>query len=275
MVAGHRAREPPDPIPNSEVKPRSVPGFSAVFGRAKPGKPATTYNHASLLTYKIKSLALALRKMERGDLEGLLLAIKKLKNTKIRDLVKTRIEEFKENGEKPSREIFKELCFCILTANFNAERCIKIFEELNDEFLSLSERELAEKLRILGHRYPRTRAKYIVEARRYAGSLKNVIENFKDENKLREWLVKNVRGVGYKEASHFLRNIGFINLAIIDYHIINILARHKLIEKPKTITRNRYFEIENLLRKIAEKLGLTLAELDLYLWYLETGKVLK
>ena len=220
-------------------------------------------------------MALALRKMERGDLEGLLLAIKKLKNTKIRDLVKTRIEEFKENGEKSSREIFKELCFCILTANFNAERCIRILKELNDELLSLSERELAEKLRMLGHRYPRTRAKYIVEARRYASSLKNVIENFKDENKLREWLVKNVRGVGYKEASHFLRNIGFINLAIIDYHIINILARHKLIEKPKTITRKRYFEIENLLRKIAEKLGLTLAELDLYLWYLETGKVLK
>jgi len=214
--------------------------------------------------------------MERGDLEGLLLAIKKLKNTKIRDLVKTRIEEFKENGEKSSREIFKELCFCILTANFNAERCIKILEELkNDEFLNLSERELAGKLRMLGHRYPRTRAKYIVEARRYAGSLKNVIENFKDENELREWLVKNVKGVGYKEASHFLRNIGFVNLAIIDYHIINILAKHKLIEKPKTITRNRYFEIENLLRKIAEKLGLTLAELDLYLWYLETGKVLK
>jgi len=213
--------------------------------------------------------------MGRGDLEGLLLAIKKLKNTKVRDLVKTRIEEFKENGEKSSKEIFKELCFCILTANFNAERCIKIFEELNDELLSLSECELAEKLRMLGHRYPRTRAKYIVEARRYAGSLKNVIENFKDENELREWLVKNIRGVGYKEASHFLRNVGFINLAIIDYHIINILARHKLIEKPKTITRNRYFEIENLLRKIAEKLGLTLAELDLYLWYLETGKVLK
>ena len=213
--------------------------------------------------------------MERGDLEGLLLAIKKLKNTKIRDLVKTRIEEFKENGEKSSREMFKELCFCILTANFNAERCIRILKELNDELLSLSERELAEKLRMLGYRYPRTRAKYIVEARRHAGSLKNVIENFKNENELREWLVKNVRGVGYKEASHFLRNIGFINLAIIDYHIINILARHKLIEKPKTITRKRYFEIENLLRKIAEKLGLTLAELDLYLWYLETGKVLK
>ncbi len=39
--AGQRARDPPDPIPNSEVKPRSVPGCSVVFGHANPGKLAT------------------------------------------------------------------------------------------------------------------------------------------------------------------------------------------------------------------------------------------
>ena len=38
--AGHRARDPPDPIPNSEVKLRSVPGCSMVFGHANPRKLA-------------------------------------------------------------------------------------------------------------------------------------------------------------------------------------------------------------------------------------------
>ena len=38
--AGHRARDPPDPIPNSEVKPCSVSGCSVVFGYANPGKLA-------------------------------------------------------------------------------------------------------------------------------------------------------------------------------------------------------------------------------------------
>jgi len=90
-----------------------------------------------------------------------------------------------------------------------------------------------------------------------------------------EWLVKNISGIGYKEASHFLRNIGFTNLAIVDFHILNLLARHGLIEKPKTLTRKKYLEIEEVLRAIAEKLDLNLAELDLYLWYMETGKVLK
>jgi hypothetical protein len=39
-VAGHRARDPPDPTPNSAVKPRSVSGGSVVFGHAKSGKLA-------------------------------------------------------------------------------------------------------------------------------------------------------------------------------------------------------------------------------------------
>ena len=39
--AGHRARVPPDPIPNSEVKPRSVSGCSVVFGHVNPGKLVT------------------------------------------------------------------------------------------------------------------------------------------------------------------------------------------------------------------------------------------
>ena len=38
--AGHRARVPPDPIPNSEVKPCSVSSCSAVLGHANLGKLA-------------------------------------------------------------------------------------------------------------------------------------------------------------------------------------------------------------------------------------------
>jgi len=63
--------------------------------------------------------------------------------------------------------------------------------------------------------------------------------------------------------------------AIIDFHIIDILTDYKLIKKPKTITKKKYLEIENVLKKIADKTNLSLAELDLYLWYLETGKILK
>jgi hypothetical protein len=42
--AGHRARVPPDPIPNSEVKPCSVPNCSVVFGHVNLGKLAAYSN---------------------------------------------------------------------------------------------------------------------------------------------------------------------------------------------------------------------------------------
>lgn len=92
---------------------------------------------------------------------------------------------------------------------------------------------------------------------------------------MREWLVKNIKGLGYKEASHFLRNIGFKNFAIIDFHIINLLVKYDIIKKPRTLTKIKYLEIETILRNIAKNLGVSLAELDLYLWYLETKKILK
>lgn len=201
--------------------------------------------------------------------------IEDLKKSEVKGLIDTRMGEFKEIGEGPSREIFKELCFCILTANFSAERSIKIQMEIGDGFLTLSESLLAEKLRELGHRYPEARARYIVEARRYKDSLKDIIKSFHGQNALREWLAENVKGIGYKEASHFLRNIGYTDFAILDFHIINLLARYDLIKRSKTLTIRRYLEIENLLREIASRSNLNLGELDLYLWYLETGKVLK
>jgi N-glycosylase/DNA lyase len=201
--------------------------------------------------------------------------IEKLKDSEIKKIIDDRIKEFKNNGSKLSSQIFKELCFCLLTANFNAERSIKIHNAIGDGFLTLSETKLAEKLKNLGYRFPNSRAKYLSEAKRYKEELKNLVESFNNAQECRKWLVENIKGIGYKEASHFLRNIGFTNLAIIDFHIINLLIKFKLIKKPKTINKRIYLETEKILKKIAEKNELNLAELDLYLWYLETGKILK
>ncbi len=208
-------------------------------------------------------------------MKGMTERVRDLKKTDVKRMVEARINEFKKLGMANASEIFKELCFCILTANFQAERAIKIQREIENGFSTLSKTELAKKLKELGHRYPNTRAGYIVEARRHKNRLNELVKSCRDERGLRDWLVKNVKGIGYKEASHFLRNVGFENVAIIDFHIIDVLAKHGLIKKPKSLTRARYLEIENTLRGMAKKLGMNLAELDLYLWYTETGKVLK
>jgi N-glycosylase/DNA lyase len=213
----------------------------------------------------------------KPDSAGKLLeTIETLKRSGIKQLIEARTEQFREMRKRPSSELFKELCFCILCANFTAERSMKIQSSIGDGLLSLPEKRLAKRLRALGHRFPNIRARYIVEARKHKDHLKTIIASFNDERKLRDWLIEEIKGIGPKEASHFLRNIGYTDFAILDFHIINVLARHRLIEKPRSLTsRRRYLEIEELLRHIAEKANLNLAELDLYLWYMETGKVLK
>jgi N-glycosylase/DNA lyase len=203
--------------------------------------------------------------------------INELKNSEIRNTIDSRMKEFEELGKKSSNEIFKELCFCLMTANFSAHGGIKIQNEINNGFLNLKEEELAKKLSELGHRFPNMRAKFIRSAQLHKDSIKKIIQGFPDENSAREWIVKNIKGLGMKEASHFLRNIGYKNIAIIDFHIVDLLAKHNLIEKPKnkSLTIKKYLEIENILKQLAQKTNLNLGELDLYLWYEETGKVLK
>jgi len=212
--------------------------------------------------------------------------IRKVKRSEVKSIIEKRVKEFERIGRSSPNEIFKELCFCILTANFNAGRSIEIQQKIENGFSTLGEKSLAIKLKELGHRYPNARAKYIISARKQkdkiirqvksvVGQIGKLSANGSDEFKLREWLVKNVKGLGYKEASHFLRNIGYKNVAIIDFHILDLLERFGIIKKPKTLTRKKYLDLEEKLRKIANTTGLTLAELDLYLWYLETGKILK
>ncbi len=211
-------------------------------------------------------------------MRDILRLIENLKNSEVAGLVDMRIKTFKVLGRKSNNEIFKELCFCLLTANFSAERAIEIQKKVGEGFLILPQKRLASALQKFGYRYPNTRAEYIAEARKYKDMIKSYVGGFTpniDEYALRDWLVKNIKGLGYKEASHFLRNIGYQNLAIIDFHIMDLLERHGLIACPKTLTKAKYLKIEEVLRKIARKSNLTLAELDLYLWYIETGKVLK
>ncbi|HIK03075.1 TPA: N-glycosylase/DNA lyase [archaeon] len=206
-------------------------------------------------------------------MEEIIREIEGLKNNGIGKIVDSKIKEFESFSKKSNDILFKEMCFCILAANFTAERAFKIQKAVGNGFLTLSEKQLAKELKKLGHRFPNSRAKHIVMARTHKDNLKEILRMGGEE--LRKWLVDNVMGLGYKEASHFLRNIGKTDYAIIDFHIIDVLAKHNLIEAPKTVTKKKYLEIEAVLQKIAQKTELKLGELDLYLWYLETGKILK
>ncbi|TXT58824.1 MAG: putative N-glycosylase/DNA lyase [Promethearchaeota archaeon] len=208
-------------------------------------------------------------------MENIRNAIKGLQKSKIQSTIQSRLREFSEIREKEIDEIFIELCFCIMTANCGAEKCIEVHEQIQEDFLTISQKELAKTFKRLGYRFPNIRSEYVVEARKKKAELEEQLNDSQSEKNLRKWIVNNVKGLGWKESSHFLRNIGFKNLAIIDRHIIDILVSNNLVEEYKTITRKRYLEMEEILENLGKELDLNLAELDLYLWYLETGKILK
>ena len=199
------------------------------------------------------------------------------KNTKT--IIKQRLNEFRAFKNKCNEDWFSELCFCILTANSRAKTAINIQKELGPKgFINKNQTELTETIKRNKHRFHNNKARYIVDAREHI-NVKNLIQNMvknKSETEARAWIVDNIKGIGYKEASHFLRNTGHFNLAILDRHIINLMFEHNLINSiPKPIKKSDYLLIENEFNKLAEKLNLSPAELDLNMWYLKTGEVLK
>ncbi len=209
-------------------------------------------------------------------MKSLIRKIEKVKKSEKKKEIDKKLREFKKiRIEGNKNKIFSELCFCILTANWQAEKSITIQKEIEKEFINSRKEKLRKILKIKKHRFWPQRAERVVMARRYKERIYNLIKEEKDEKVIRNWIAENIMGLGMKESSHFLRNIGYTNVAIVDFHIIDLLVKEKLIQEPKTITEKKYLEIENLLRGLSEKVNLSLGELDLYLWYIETGKILK
>lgn len=202
-----------------------------------------------------------------------------------RNEIKARLKEFEQVWEEGSEEdIFVELVFCILTPQSKAECCWPAVCRLSDRGLLLkgNKRQTANLLGKQGVRFKNNKAGYIIDARRLftrSGRIviKSKIEGFEDALDARDWLVKNVKGMGYKEASHFLRNIGMgEDIAILDRHILKNLELLGVIEDvPKSLSKKKYFEIEERMKVFAKGIKIPMSHLDLLMWCKETGKVFK
>ena len=205
--------------------------------------------------------------------------IRNLRNSELSRTIDKRLKEFENFKNKSTKEWFSELCFCILTANSKAVTGLKIQNELKAKgFCEYPHNLIMETIKKNKHRFHNNKAKYIVSARDHIDIKKKIIRLVKEkgEIKAREWIADNIKGLGYKEASHFLRNVGYKNLSILDRHILNLMKENNFIKEiPKPITRKKYLEIEKIFKEIANTLKMSCAELDLYMWYMKTGEVLK
>jgi N-glycosylase/DNA lyase len=181
-------------------------------------------------------------------------------------LVNARVDEFLNFPKDNVSMLFSELSFCVLTANWSAQGGIRAQNLIADRFINMPREELEEALRTVGHRFAPQRAHFIIENREKAELLPSIIKLPPKE--ARQEIVKHFKGIGWKEASHFLRNIGFLDVAILDKHILRLMHHFKLIpDLPKGWTQKRYESYEDLLKPTAAELSMPLGEMDLYLWY--------
>jgi len=195
--------------------------------------------------------------------------------------IKYRLLDFKEIYKKSDNDIFAELCFCILTPQAKAVVCDEAINRLKRRGLLLSGSQRHIRPCLKGVRFPNNKTKYIIAARDFLKNgkgidIKNKLDT-KDLFKTRDWLARNIKGLGYKEASHFLRNIGFgRDIAILDVHIMKNLKRYSVIRKiSPSLSKKTYEYIESKMKEFSKKIRIPMDELDLLFWSKETGIVFK
>lgn len=198
--------------------------------------------------------------------------------------IRARFDDFARVRERADDEEFlAELVFCIFTAGASAKMGLRSIEAVRSLLKSATHEELANALTGV-HRYPRARSGYIITTRDFLENdcglcLHQRLEAFADNHDARrDWLARTrgIKGLGYKEASHYLRNIGYRGYAILDKHILRSLYELKVIDSPAPpATRTKYLAVEARMRAYASDVNLDFDELDLVLWSMKTGEVLK
>ena len=200
-----------------------------------------------------------------------------------RAAVRARLAEFERVWRDGSDErLWEELVYCIFTAGASARMGLNCVEAARPLLGAGTHDELARAL-TGKHRYPRARSGYVVATREHLRApcglrLRERLMSFADADARRDWLARErgIKGLGYKEASHYLRNIGFRGYAILDKHILRSLAELGVLASPDPpATRARYLAAEEALRRFARDVRIDFDELDLVLWSMKTGEILK
>jgi N-glycosylase/DNA lyase len=191
--------------------------------------------------------------------------------------IKRKLKEF---SSVPTSEYFYELVYCLFTPQSSAEKCFKAVSKIRDRQYLKKPFPLKNILHNKDGTYIRfhnNKEKYVQNAKRKYDIIIEKLSTIKDPFELREWLAKNIKGLSYKESTHFLRNIGKNgNLAILDRHILkNLLNVGTIDEIPKTLNKKKYLETEKRFQTFADYIKININELDLLFWSFGTGIILK
>ncbi|MEZ5344361.1 MAG: hypothetical protein R2681_02290 [Pyrinomonadaceae bacterium] len=200
-----------------------------------------------------------------------------------RDEISQRLLQFRDIWKfGTDQTLWEEMVYCFFTGGCSAKMGLNSIEAVREHLMEGSHEDVMNAL-VGKHRYPRARARYVIASRTFLEEhcgmrLREKLDGFGCPLERRDWLVKEkgIKGLGYKEASHYLRNIGFSGYAILDKHVLRCLAELKIIQDPKPPnTRSKYLTVENQLKKFADQVSIDFDEMDLVLWSMKTGEILK
>ncbi len=185
--------------------------------------------------------------------------------------IERKLQDFKE---LPMNKYHEEFMFCLLTPQSNAVRCWEAVQKIL-ELNNSSSDEIKNILRTRT-RFHNNKTRYLIEAKKLWPDIQKLLEN-KDRKSLRNTLAEEVTGMGYKEAGHFLRNIGKSDnqIAILDRHILRNLKEIGVIKEDSIKNKKHYLELENKFLGFSKKIGIPIDHLDLLFWSKETGEVFK
>jgi N-glycosylase/DNA lyase len=182
--------------------------------------------------------------------------------------------------ERKPQEIWRHKIFCLLSSQFNAQRAVNIADRMLREipffetYIPLSKiQETCFKFLSspqIGYRFPKVRALQISLCWFPFAQIKDeyheYVCSFDSEEEARKQIIERFPGIGLKQASMFLRNIGASkNLSVIDVHILFYLkVCHDW--NVEHLTPKRYLEAEALLKQAAEHYDLELNVFDTVVW---------
>ncbi|KKL75421.1 hypothetical protein LCGC14_2055060 [marine sediment metagenome] len=169
----------------------------------------------------------------------------------------------KPYGNYKLRELEEFLVFSILDTACPYNMVCKAFDELKANDMTTRKgikrfkaKEITARLRWAGYRFPTQQAERI---KAFGDNPINL------RIATREQLVDEVKGIGMKLASFFLRNTRGEEYAVLDVHTLRWLQeQHKF---PKKVWRKMsYYDREKQFAMDAEFLGKSVMELDLQIW---------
>lgn len=193
----------------------------------------------------------------------------------LKTIIRQRLEDFKNVSEE---KYFYELCFCICTPQSKASSSMSVQLELERLDFYNQDFDPTYILRNKNNyiRFHNQKSQRLLHIKSQWIEIKSILDSKISAEEKREWINDNVNGIGRKESAHYLRNIGYTNLAILDRHILKHLVTCGLFaEIPNISTKSRYDDVSQQFKDYSTNVGVPMDELDLLFWAQEAGEILK